>query len=61
MNDRGIQYYVLGKPVKSDAITLEKKDWKTSMNIKKYRDLWYKTSYLLDRNQCGPELAEIAI
>jgi len=58
LNDRGIQYYVLGKPVKSDSITLEKKDWKTSMNIKKYRDLWYKTSYLLDRNQCGPELAE---
>ncbi len=33
-----------------------KKNWK--LNVHKLRDAWFKTSYLLDRNQCGPVLAE---
>lgn len=28
-----------------------------SFEIDKMRDIWYKTSYLLDRKQCGPKLA----
>jgi len=26
--------------------------------VEKMRDTWFKTSYLLDRNQCGPVLAK---
>jgi len=58
LKDNGIIYYDLGKPVKSDFVALNMDDFQKKLPIKKYRDLWYKTSYLLDRNQCGQELAE---
>jgi phosphoribosylformylglycinamidine synthase len=32
------------------------KQW--SLPVEKMRDTWFKTSYLLDRNQCGPEMAK---
>lgn len=58
LKDNGIIYYDLGKQVKSDFIILKKDAFQKKLPVKAYRDLWYKTSYLLDRNQCGPELAE---
>jgi phosphoribosylformylglycinamidine synthase len=58
LKDNGIIYHDLGKQVKSDFVTVKKESFQKKLNIKVYRDLWYKTSYLLDRSQCGPELAE---
>ncbi|MBS1233986.1 MAG: phosphoribosylformylglycinamidine synthase, partial [Bacteroidetes bacterium] len=58
LKDNGIIYYDLGKQVKSDFIVLKKEPFQKKLAVKTFRDIWYKTSYLLDRNQCGPELAE---
>ncbi|MBN2764278.1 MAG: phosphoribosylformylglycinamidine synthase [Bacteroidales bacterium] len=58
LKEMGIQYYDLGIVVKSDFIKLKKDAWTTSLDIRKYRDIWYKTSYLLDCEQSGHELAQ---
>jgi phosphoribosylformylglycinamidine synthase len=53
-----INHYVIGKPVKSDTISLKYNTLQYSIDKNRIRDLWYKTSYLLDRKQCGDKLAE---
>ncbi len=58
LRDRKIVFHNLGKPVKADTLSLKKGSWQKTLPVKKYRDLWYRTSYLLDCHQCGPELAK---
>jgi phosphoribosylformylglycinamidine synthase len=58
LKNNRISFVDFGKPVLSDHIALKKDSFHKKLDIKFYRDIWYKTSYLLDRNQCGPELAE---
>ena len=53
----GLLYNLIGN-VSSDRkvrIAHQNKDY--SFDINSLRDTWYRTSYLLDRKQCGPELA----
>jgi phosphoribosylformylglycinamidine synthase len=38
-------------------LNIKKGKERWSFEINAMRDIWYKTSYLLDRNQCGPKLA----
>jgi phosphoribosylformylglycinamidine synthase len=38
-------------------LKIKKDSERYSLAIDKLRDVWYKTSYLLDRNQCGEKLA----
>jgi phosphoribosylformylglycinamidine synthase len=57
LKDNNIRYYNIGKQVPSDFISIKKNGFQKKLSIKSYRDTWYKTSYLLDRNQCGTELA----
>ncbi len=51
--EKGIKYSVIGKPVagKSLNVTLQQKTY--SFDIHTCRDKWFRTSYLLDRKQCG--------
>lgn len=52
-----IKYYEIGRPVKSDTILLKKNALQHKIDKNKIRDLWYKTSYLLDSKQCENNLA----
>ncbi len=53
-----IFYYYLGKSANERRLMLEHGGTEYSLDIDHLRDVWYKTSYLLDRKQCGPVLAE---
>ena len=55
--ENGISYYSIGKPVarRSLFITSGGKDY--VFDINKMRDIWFRTSYLFDSKQCGPDLA----
>jgi phosphoribosylformylglycinamidine synthase len=57
LHDRNILFYDLAKIVRSDTLNLKKDNWQKTLKIKELRDIWYKSSYLLDCSQCGPELA----
>lgn len=53
-----IKYYRIGQYKPSGRIDITKSESAYSFDIYKMRDTWYKTSYLLDKNQCGADLAE---
>jgi phosphoribosylformylglycinamidine synthase len=54
----GVRYKVIGVPVEERVISLNGKGPVLEFNIDALRDIWYKTSYLLDRDQSGKMLAE---
>ncbi len=56
--DNNISYNIIGKLSNERTIRIEKGKEKTVLNIDALRDTWFKTSYLLDRKQCGTKLAE---
>ncbi|MFN2396062.1 MAG: phosphoribosylformylglycinamidine synthase, partial [Bacteroidales bacterium] len=54
----GVYYKVIGSPVEERVISLNGKEPTLDFNIDALRDIWYKTSWLLDRDQSGKLLAE---
>ena len=56
--DHHIQYYKIGHYSPSPVMVINKGDKSWQLDVHKMRDTWFTTSYLLDRNQCGPVLAE---
>ena len=58
LKENGIYFIDLGIPQKSRKITVNGKGLQTNFDIEHYRDVWFTTSYLLDRSQCGSELAK---
>jgi phosphoribosylformylglycinamidine synthase len=58
LQKNGIYFVELGHPIKERRLTLTGNGLQTSLDIDHYRDIWFKTSYLLDKNQSGTELAE---
>lgn len=48
-----ISYYIIGKAINSDTVSIQKNQENWKFNIAEYRDIWYKTSYLLDQHQSG--------
>ena len=57
LKSTGIRHHVIGKPVKERNMTIINCDNKFQFAIDELRDAWFRTSYLLDRNQCGEEFA----
>jgi phosphoribosylformylglycinamidine synthase len=55
--EHGISYYSIGHPVLERKLLVSNHNEKHSFEIDTLRDLWFRTSYLLDRKQCGPEKA----
>ena len=58
LGERQIQYYNLGQYAPTGSVEINKAGKRWSLPVEKMRDTWFKTSYLLDRNQCGPVLAK---
>ncbi len=58
LKEAGIEFYLIGKPIQNRVITIEHGGNNFKFDIEKLRDCWFRTSYLLDRKQCGPELAQ---
>ena len=57
LKDRNIDFYKIGKPLFKRKFKLRLSENEYDLEIESLRDLWFKTSYLLDRKQAGKELA----
>ena len=53
LDSQEITFQKLGKVNNSGVLNIIKEKASYNFNIDKYRDIWYKTSYLLDINQSG--------
>lgn len=53
LDKAGVAYGFLGKPGKAGVLNIKKDKSAWSLDIASLRDLWFKTSYLLDRRQSG--------
>jgi phosphoribosylformylglycinamidine synthase len=58
LDKEGIKYAVIGKPNSKRSINLKKGQEAYELDINALRDLWYKSSYLLDRRQSGEAKAK---
>ncbi|MFO7935120.1 MAG: phosphoribosylformylglycinamidine synthase [Bacteroidales bacterium] len=52
-----IHYHVIGRPIEEREIQVRTGEKTEVLPVDHYRDLWYRTSYLLDREQSGGERA----
>ncbi|MEG2227721.1 MAG: phosphoribosylformylglycinamidine synthase [Odoribacter sp.] len=57
LDQAGVAYGFLGKPGKAGELNIRKDESSWSLDIPSLRDLWFKTSYLLDRRQSGEKKA----
>ncbi|MCX6235782.1 MAG: phosphoribosylformylglycinamidine synthase [Bacteroidetes bacterium] len=57
LEKEGIEFHIIGKSVMNRRLAVIHGDRNYSFDIDSLRDIWFKTSYLFDRRQCGPELA----
>jgi phosphoribosylformylglycinamidine synthase len=55
---KGAKCVVIGTVEPSENLSVTHKGKVTTLNVASYRDVWFKTSYLLDQKQTKPELAE---
>jgi phosphoribosylformylglycinamidine synthase len=55
--ENGIAYFSIGHPVNERTLFVTNYNDLFTFDIDKLRDTWFRTSYLLDRHQCGSELA----
>ena len=55
--ENGISYYSIGHPVTERTLFVTNDNKVLTFDIDQLREKWFRTSYLLDRRQCGPELA----
>jgi phosphoribosylformylglycinamidine synthase len=55
--EHGISYISIGHPIGERSVKVTNHNDTFSFDIDYLRDKWFHTSYLLDRRQCGPELA----
>ncbi len=53
----GVRFKVLGKPTVKRQITIRHAGHDYLFDIDALRDVWYRSSYLLDRKQCGERKA----
>ncbi|MGL4992703.1 MAG: phosphoribosylformylglycinamidine synthase [Bacteroidales bacterium] len=59
LQKRGIAYLNIGKPSTERFITVVKDSTKKVFDIDALRDVWFKSSYLLDRKQSTEDLAKL--
>jgi len=58
LSENQIRFAQIGHFVPAPSLFIRNADKTWKFDVHELRDKWYKTSYLLDRNQCGPVLAE---
>lgn len=58
LKNNKINYHYLGSYTPTSQVSIVKDGKTLTLSVPGMRDTWYKTSYLLDRDQCGPDLAK---
>lgn len=57
LKEKGIVFHEIGKSNANRNFKIKHHNSSYDFNIDELRDCWYRTSYLLDRKQCGEDLA----
>ncbi len=57
LNNAEIEYHYIGEVESSAQLTIDNGEKNLSFDINQHRDIWYKTSHLLDQKQSGKKLA----
>ena len=57
LDDYGIGYAIVARPTENRKLTIQKDEFYEEFDIDELRDIWYESSYLLDRLQSGEDLA----
>lgn len=57
--DAGVRHIILGKVVRKHLLTIVHQKKKTFLDIARFLDVWYETSYLLDAKQTVSHLAQV--
>ena len=58
MDEAGVGYIYIGTPARERNLRIRKGDFEETLDIDALRDIWYRTSYLLDRKQSMNGCAE---
>lgn len=58
LDDYGIGFAIIGRPIEERKLLVSKEGFAKEFDIDKLRDVWYESSYLLDRLQSGEECAK---
>ncbi|MCT8341027.1 phosphoribosylformylglycinamidine synthase [Flavobacteriaceae bacterium TK19130] len=58
LTENGVEFFNIGTVTSEEKLEVRLQKEGVSFNIPKYRDIWYKTSYLLDQKQSGKIKAE---
>jgi len=57
LTDKELNFHIIGNLSEAGKLQITQGENTYNLDVASLRDLWYKTSYLLDRNQSGHELA----
>lgn len=57
LQDYGVGFAIIARPIEERKLIIEKDGFKQEFDIDALREIWYSTSYLFDRKQCGEEHA----
>ena len=57
LSKNNIRYHVIGRPSPRRSLSIECRMSKYQFDIDHYRDIWYETSFMLDKRQCGEKHA----
>ncbi len=57
-NEFGVKIFNIGRYIPERKLDIKVHKQHLRLDIDKYRDLWFRTSYLFDRRQSGEELAQ---
>ncbi|RLD26195.1 MAG: phosphoribosylformylglycinamidine synthase, partial [Bacteroidetes bacterium] len=58
LKDANIEFFNIGKVTESDVLSIINNNEVFTMTISRLRDMWYKTSFLLDQKQTANNLAK---
>ena len=59
LQDYGLGFAIVARPIEDRKLIIAKDDFRSEFDIDKLRDVWYHTSYLLDKKQSGSNHAEL--
>ncbi|MGB3343139.1 MAG: phosphoribosylformylglycinamidine synthase [Aequorivita sp.] len=58
LSSKGIDFKKIGRVTDNETLRIKNNDEELEFDIPETRDAWYRTSYLLDRNQSGDKYAK---
>jgi phosphoribosylformylglycinamidine synthase len=57
LDDYGIGFAIIARPIEERKLVIQKEAFSQEFDIDELRDVWFESSYLLDRKQSGEKLA----